>query len=404
MAELIEDSCVEGTVITSRNFQEAFRIQEGESHYAILAGCIEISQQQIDMFANFCGTVTGYAAINKRRQEVYYNQNNGKMTNWINRNIYQDPMETKTRHFEEEVIGTVTSTVTEWLIKKAARGVYNYATKKANYQAIEQVYSFLNNYALTDADISNGKRTQLELAKIRNGLPLSDVGRKKIYESNKGKAVIGLEDIPAMSVLNNNTQLCETLAYQLFDLYCQKFGDDDGILAKELEKKNFSYTGMNTLLSYYDYLGFTGNHAKEMIRVNANRYDTICRDQAYYLKLGRMIIRNFSLDIPDVDIYKIREHCSYMAQYDPYQLRRKKVQNVGIGTIKGLAGLLVKRPDIVLNGGSLALSQFQLEDGDIPTIMQREFEKEGIKLEDFDLMLNQAKKITEKSKHLISKC
>lgn len=47
-------------------------------------------------------------------------------------------------------------------------------------------------------------------------------------------------------------------------------------------------------------------------------------------------------------------------------------------------------------GGSLALSQFQLEDGDIPTIMQREFKKNGVELEDFNLMLDQSKRITEK--------
>lgn len=396
MGSLIEDSCVEGTVITSRNFQEAFRIQEGESTYAILAGCMEINQQQIDTFARFCGTATGYAVINKRRQKVYHDEKNGGFTNWVNRNIYQNSLKTNIRKTEEEVMGTVTAAFTEWLIKQVIGGVYDYSAKKANYQALEQVYSLLNNYAMTDATISNCKRAQLELAKIRNGLPLSDGGRKKIYEANKGKEVIGLEDFPTMSALNNNSQLCEALAYQLFDLYCQKYGDDDGVLAEKLGKKNFNHTGMETLLEYYDYLGFTGKHAEEMIRVSANRYDTICRDQVHYLQLGRMIIREFSLDIPSVDINRIREHCNYMAQYDPYQLRRKKVQNVGVGAIEGLAGLLFKRPDIVLNGGSLALSQFKLEDGDIPTIMQREFKKNGVGLEDFNLMLDQSKKISEK--------
>lgn len=69
---------------------------------------------------------------------------------------------------------------------------------------------------------------------------------------------------------------------------------------------------------------------------------------------------------------------------------------MGVGAIEGLAGLLFKRPDIVLNGGSLALSQFKLEDGDIPIIMQREFKKKGVELEDFNLMLDQSKKISEK--------
>lgn len=395
MAELIDDKFVEGTIITSRNFQEVFRIQEGESVYAVLAGCIEISQQQIDFFAKFCGNVTGCAVMNKRHQKIYNNKN-GKAVNWFNRNIYQNPVKTKLRQSEESIMGTFASGATEWLVKQAVRGIHDYSAKKANYQALEQIYGFLNNYVMTDAKISNGKRARLELAKIRNGLPLSDKDRKKLYETSKEKQLIELEDIPTMSVLNNNSQLSEALAYQLFDLYCQKFGDSEGILAKELEKQNLSYTGMDTLLRYYDYLGFTGSHAKEMIRVSANRYDQICRDQSYYLQLGRMIIREFSLDLPGVDIIHIQEHCKHMSQYDPYQLRRRTVQNVSVSIAEGLTGLLLKRPDIVLNAGALALSQFELEDGNASTVMANAFKKRGVGLDDFDLMYNQSKKITEK--------
>ena len=397
MLDMIESSNVKGTILASRNFQEAFRIQEGESRYAVLARCMEINQQQIDAFARFCGTATGHFVIEHRRQEIYHAEKNGKLTNWINRNIYQSSVKTNVRRTEQEIRGTIASLMTEWLVKQAAKGVYDYAAKKANYQAVEQIYLFLQNYAMTDAHSSNQKRAQLELAKIRNGLPLSDANKTKIYEGMKENKLVELEDMPSMSVLNNNTQLCEALAYQLFNLYCQKYGDNDGELAKELEEKNFKYVGMETLLNYYDYLGFTGNHAKEMIRVNANRYDTISRDQTYYLEFGRMMTLKFSLDIPDVDIKRVKEHCKYMAQYDPYQLRRKKVQNIGMATIESLAGLQLKRPDIVLNGGALALSQFELEDGDALTIMEREFEKYGIHLDDFNVMLNQAKNITEKS-------
>lgn len=396
MFELIENNLVEGTISTSRTFQEAFRMQEGENSYTILAGFIEINQQQIDSFAKFCGTITGQIAMNKRRQEQYHSQKNNKVMNWINRNVYQNPKETINRQAEEKLVGIVSSIATEQLVKQVTKGVYNYSANKANYQALKQVYSFLNSYALTDAKSSNTKRVQLEMAKIRNGLPLSDREKKKIQEDVSAKEAIPLEEISSMTMLNNNPQLCEALAYQLFNLYCQKFGDNEGILAKELENKNFNYVGMDTLLSYYDYLGFTGKHAREILRVSANRYDTISRDQAYYLQLSRMIVRKFSLDIPGVDATKIIERYNHMVQYDPYQLRRKTVQNVGVGAITGLAGLLAKRPDIVLNGGALALSQFQLEDGNLLSIMEREFKKNDIQLEDFNLMLNQSKKIVEK--------
>lgn len=397
MTGLIEDKCVENTIAVSRNFQEAFRIQEGESKYAILAGCMEISQQQIDDFAKFCGTLTGYAMINKRREATYNNPQNGKVINFINKNIYQNPVKTQVRHTEEEIIGTVTSTIIEGLIKLAAKVIYDYSAKKANYLTIEQVYSFLHNYAMTDERLSHTKRAKLELAKIRRGLPLNDADRKKIHKANKSKMVIELEDMPTMSVLNNNSQLCESLTYQLFNLYCQKYGDDMGNLAGELEQRNFNYTGMETLLCYYDYLGFTGNHARELIRVNANRYDKISRDQAYYLEFGRMLVRELSFDIPGVDIKRIQERCRNMTKYDPYQLRRGIIQKLGGSTIQVASGLLQKRPDVVLNGVSVALSQFELEDGNILEIMQKKFEKDGIGLEDFNYMLDQSKKIKDKS-------
>lgn len=386
MIELLEQDSVESTVLISRNYQEAFRIQEGETDYEILARCMEISQQQIDAFAKFCGRLAGDAIIDYRQKKDYHNDKNGNMINWVHRNIYQDPVKTEKCQAKDATIGTAISLATEGGIKYGMKVLHDYMKEKDKYQRLEQVYAFLNNYAMTDAAISNSKRAQLELAKIRNGFPLSDKKKKNIYEENKGKTAIELEAIPSMSVLNNNPELCETIAYQLFVLYCQKFGDSEGILAEELGKRNYNYKGMDTLFSYYDYLGFTGNYAKELIRVNANRYNKICTDQVYYLQLGRKIISEFTLNIPGIDLHSIHEHCKCMAKYDPYQLRRKKVQNVGAGLAVGLAGLLAKRPDIVLNGGALALSQFVLEDGDIPTIMQREFKKNGVELDEFNFL------------------
>lgn len=398
MAELIENALIECNINNSRTFQEAFRLQEGESTYAILAGCIEVGEAQIDAFARFCGTAVGYAMIERRRDKAYHNEKNGKVSNWVNRNLYQNAIQTQKRHYSEELFGVMSSAATEWLIKAAAKGLYDYAGKKANYEALEQVYLFLRNYAMTDSDISNVSRAQKELSKIRNGFPLNDEKKRLMVEHAKDKPVLSLEDLPSMSVLVNNPDLCESLAYHVFDLYCYKFGDNEGVLAEKLAQKDFSYKGMNNLLEYYDYLGFTGKHARELIRVNANRYDTICRDQEYYLQLGRKIMREFSLNIPNVDMNRIKDHCDRMIKYDPYQLRRRKMQNASVGMAEGLAGLFMRRPDIVMNGGSLALSQFDLEDGSVSEIMQREFKKLGIGVDEFNAMLNQSAKIAKKTK------
>lgn len=77
MIELLEQDSVESTVLISRNYQEAFRIQEGETDYEILARCMEISQQQIDAFAKFCGRLAGDAIIDYRQKKDYHNDYNG---------------------------------------------------------------------------------------------------------------------------------------------------------------------------------------------------------------------------------------------------------------------------------------------------------------------------------------
>lgn len=161
---------------------------------------------------------------------------------------------------------------------------------------------------------------------------------------------VSLANMDSISALNSDNNLCEALTYQLFDLYCYKYGDQNGVLAQCIANNDFTYKGMARLLEYYDYLGFTGNHAKELLRDNARRYDKINRDQRYYLEFGRKIIREFSLKLPEVNMNEVRNHCNMMIQYDPYRLRRKVVQRAVVGTGIGIGGLLLERPDIVMSG------------------------------------------------------
>ena len=169
------------------------------------------------------------------------------------------------------------------------------------------------------------------------------------------------------------------------------------MLAQCIANNDFTYKGMARLLEYYDYLGFTGNHAKELLRDNARRYDKINRDQRYYLEFGRKIIREFSLKLPEVNMNEVRNHGYMMIQYDPYSLRRKVTQRAVIGTVVGtgigIGGLLLERPDIVMSGGSLALSQFNLEDGNLLKVMEKQFKEQGIDQNTFSNILLSAKEI-----------
>lgn len=394
MGKLADTSIIESTVIESRKFQEAYRFREGESNYEILADFIEINEKQINAITQFAGNLAGYVAITQKRNRDYFNESNGKVKNWVNRNLYQNPMETFKKQASEEVVGIIAAAATEKVLKLAAQGVYGYMGKKANRDAAIKVYKFLNNYVYLDADFSNTEKAEMELAKIRNGLPISEKEKNKLRDYTVSNTIpVSLANMDSISALNSDNNLCEALTYQLFDLYCYKYGDQNGVLAQCIANNDFTYKGMARLLEYYDYLGFTGNHAKELLRDNARRYDKINRDQRYYLEFGRKIIREFSLKLPEVNMNEVRNHCNMMIQYDPYRLRRKVVQRAVAGTGIGIGGLLLERPDIVMSGGSLALSQFNLEDGNLLEVMEKQFKEQGIGQNTFSNMLLSAKEL-----------
>lgn len=394
MGKLEDTSIIGSTVIESRKFQEAYRFQEGESSYAILADFIEINENQINAITQFAGNLAGYAAVTQKRKWDYFDGGNGKVKNWVNRNLYQNPMETVKKQVSEEVVGIVAAAATEKVLKLAAQGLHNYMGKKANRDAVIQVYRFLNNYVYVDANLSNTEKAKNELAKIRNGLPISEKDKNKLRDYTVSNTVaISLANMDSISALSRDSNLCEALSYQLFDLYCYKYGDQNGILAQCIANNDFTYKGMTQLLEYYDYLGFTGNHAKELLRDNARRYDKINRDQRYYLEFGRKIVREFSLKLPEVNMNEVRNHCNMMIEYDPYRLRRKVMQKAAIGAGIGIGGLLLERPDIVMSGGALALSQFNLEDGKVSEVMEKQFKDQGIDQNTFGNILTVAKEL-----------
>lgn len=396
MKILSSNKLVKGTTLTSRTFQETLMATAGSSPYQSIATFLENNPLQIDQFAKFIGNNAAYFTINTYREAHYHSKDNSAITNFIHRNLYQNPLDSSNYNFKETMLGVSASATTEFAIKKGAEILHDYSRGKANYEALKDAYNFLNNYILLDSDSVDTKRALIELSKIRNSLPLSDANKEKIYTQAKDSNPIPLEDISSMSSLNND-KFCETISYYLFNLFCYKYGDNNGILAEHIENGNFDYPGMDTLLNYYDYLGFTGNHAKELIRTNAINFNKISRAQSTYMNLSRQLIKESSLQIPEINMNDIRQRCASMVQYDPYQLRRKKVQTAGIGAAKALTGIINKRPDIAINGISLALSQFKLEDGNISSLIEKEFKNCGMPASDFSAIEAQAEDLQEKA-------
>ena len=83
-----------------------------------------------------------------------------------------------------------------------------------------------------------------------------------------------------------------------------------------------------------------------------------------------------------------------MAKYDPYSIRRKKVQKAGAAGIMTLGGVFARRPDIVLQAGSTALAQIQLDENDNALeFLQNTFKDKGIGLDAFTTMIDHSRNI-----------
>lgn len=87
-----------------------------------------------------------------------------------------------------------------------------------------------------------------------------------------------------------------------------------------------------------------------MIRENGETYSNITDDQTAYLKMARGMIKKVFVTIPEISIDRLNAQADEMAKYDPYSIRRKKVQKAGAAGIMTLGGVFARRPDIVLQG------------------------------------------------------
>lgn len=394
MEELSRSELVKGTTLTSQISEETFMLSTGAISYGTIADFLENNSALIFNFSKFIGDNVGNFAINTYRNSHYHSKKNSSAINFIHRNLYQNPKESAICTSKATLLGVISSVATEAALNNGVKELHKHAIHKSNYNTLQQAYFLLHNYVLIDSETINTKRATIELSKIRNSFPLSNDDKEKLFTCSKNTPYIPLEDISSLSALNND-KLCEFIAHYLFNLFCYKYGDGNDVLAQHIENGNLDYPGMDTLLMYYDYLGFTGNHAKELIRTYAIDFDKVSRTQSTYLQASRQLIKDFCLQIPSISIDEVRQRCSCMVQYDPYQLRRKKTQTISINIFKALAGIVSKRPDIAMNGIALALSQFELEDGNIASIMEKEFKNCGMPISDFSAIEAHAENLIE---------
>lgn len=393
--ELIEAKDVESTVALSRINQEIFKINLGDNAYSTISTMIGMTQEQIDIFGEFCGTVAGYHML-KSKSESY---NNDSQKPWIKKIIQKyfldDPVKGTVEKVEENISANIVAIITEFLIKGSSRGVFLFANNKANEKEIEQVYQLLYNFTYQNQENADMEKAKMELAKFRNSLAISDKFKRRLVEDIK---LGDFTNIGTIHGIQKSEELCHCLAYELFTIYCQKYGRDIDKIQGQLESRRYEEGEMEQLCRYYDYLGFTGSEMRDLIRINANKYDKISRDQSQYIGMGRALIKECECSMPMINMGKIDARCKELMKYDPYRIRRgmnQKLIKSAFGIIKGV---YKKNPEMINESVAYALAQYKLEDGTVLELYKDKLKSEGISNNDYDLMVKNTKNIVDKTK------
>jgi len=344
-------SFTENAVAVSRIHQEALEISRNNSVYGVISDIIGCNIEGIDYLAERLGEYTADKAVRKLYDEQYFDPKYGKFKNFMTRNIYIDPDKKKRLETERSIRAGAVMAGTEIGIKLLARGIQTWANERDKYELYSQVYSLLYCYAASGSR-GNDIGAAVELNKIRNSFQLNIAKRKQLHQRTVQSKINSVVDLDTPAIFGSGDGMfLEDISYFLFSIACQKYGDLD-------ENK----TERDRLLSFYNYLGYTGAYAEELLASNRDRYEIISTDQQKYLKIAQGMVKNLFVELPNIDVEKLAQRAQQMAAYDPYSLRRKKVTGGAKGGALTIAGIFAKSPELVINGAATALSQFSLND------------------------------------------
>lgn len=380
MSDIISTKDTEISISSSRSNQEYWKLWQGNTIYSSIAFLLDMNKDTINNIAEKLGEELAKRNVRKKYDEQYFDPKYGKFKNFLTRNIYLSPDKQKILLEEREKVGFLTSLITEAGIKLVINGLQNWLISMDKYRTLEDVYSFLYSYTMFDIENTNQVQAKIELSKIRASFPLNKEQKiklcKKVNDTSADiEKILGKASF--MSDSNDNIRI--SLSYLLYSIHCQKYGE----FSEESD-------ALKNLKTYYNALGFHSNYANELLNENRNSYDKITSDQINYLKLSRAMVRNILIDVPKIDIAQLEKKAKVMALYDPYAIRRKKVQetakNVGKTGITTLASLFSGNPFCVIQAASTALSQIALKPEAVDPLIER-FKKNGIDYSSFNEIL-----------------
>lgn len=365
-------------VSTSRTLQEMLQVEQGNQNYSVLTTFLNDNIACVDRLAEELGQLTSQLAV-KKLTDRQYKQGNA-MKQFIRKNLYISPQEREKNERERRIAGMVTSLAAETAVKVSARGALALLAEHERFSVYRQSYMLLASFANNgggDLDHAN-----IELSKIRNALPLSLAKRKKLQNMTDTVPSDLNELFSSLNALfgENSGQIRESLTYMLFSISCQKYGLNE--------------TGWRRLLEFYRCLGYSENYARELLREHTETYQKITDTQNAYLKMARGMMCHLFIDMPQINVDNLMNRANEMARYDPYSFRRQTVRKVAPAGGKALIGVFTHHPELVIQAGATALSQFKLENKqNVTNYLYDAFIKKGLPGHAVDLIAKQSDEI-----------
>lgn len=350
--------------------------------------------EKIDYISELLGDYVGNFAVEKIYDKQNFNPKYGKFKNFFTRNVYIDPIKKKNMEGQRKETYIIARTATDFLLKMGSRRIIKAKIEKGKYDIYREVYSLLYMYAYDDNNINDKMALKVELKKILTCFDLEDKSKKKLLNEVEVINIKQLAMLDGNFISNTNDEIALNVAYLLYLLANSKYDDES-----KIEK---------SLLSYYDYLGFHGNNVKEILKENEHIYNSIERDQHRMISISRQMVGQLFMDIPEyeINIEDIIARGNEMAKYDPYSLRRHKIQSrlqEGAQAVKKITIQQITRkyPELSMLSASDALAQFNLSDNMKEHAEKKLLEWSGGERKLCDNIIKNADLISEEAKNSI---
>ena len=184
-----------------------------------------------------------------------------------------------------------------------------------------------------------------ELSKILCSFDLTMVERNRIKKSILNKESLEIDEIKweLLKPLKESTKI--NIGYHLYSIGILLFDE------VELKKKMITYLGL---------LDFSSSEIlNTVLREIENSYNGVIEEQHKIHVIGSNIIKQ--MKIPHIDVEEIMRKGNIISRYDPYMVRRKKIQGQASKAAKITIQKLCRRyPQLAMFGSAEAASQLNL--------------------------------------------